>query len=334
MNAYELNSVEALRAHLAADRRLYEPRPDGQGGLHWQTVAADDAQAFEPGLEPPPFSAKAFFFPEREAMFRFERGRFVAVEPEPEAFTLFGLRACDLTAIAYQDRFFARDGHYQARREAALLVGMDCAASCTGGFCAALGSGPAVGDGLADLVLIPGASWRLLVNTAAGRAAVSGLDLKPAPRDWTRAREQTRQQAAAEQGDAAPLLAGIAALNAGRVPPQTWEALGPRCLGCSGCTSVCPTCSCFAPLDLPTDGGLRRERVWDSCLYEGFQKEASGHNGSPSPGDRVRRYWFHKFGDGFKREFGRYGCVGCGRCDRVCPGGIGARVVLKRLGGA
>ncbi|MNN90396.1 Anaerobic sulfite reductase subunit A [compost metagenome] len=77
---------------------------------------------------------------------------------------------------------------------------------------------------------------------------------------------------------------------------------------------------------------MQHERVWDSCLYEGFQKEASGHNPAAMPGQRVQRFWQHKFGEGFRREFGRYGCIGCGRCDQVCPGGIGVHAVMHKVG--
>ena len=336
MQAYSLLRPQDLRAHLARERRVYEARPDEQGGVHWQLVSSQDCTPFAPPREPPPFSAKSFFFAERELLFRFDGGQFYSAMPQVQPQALFGLQACDLQAVAYQDRFFADDPHYQARRQATLLIGVDCLHSCSGGFCSILDSGPTVRGRHADLILMPHdethAGWLLLVVSDAGRKALQGLSLPKAPDGWRAERAAHRATVAREQGEQGEIVEGIAALNAGEISHVTWDSLGLRCLGCSGCTSVCPTCSCYAPVDQSSaDGGAQRERVWDSCLYQGFQQEASGHNPSAAAGQRVQRFWSHKFGNGFKSRFEDYGCVGCGRCDRVCPGGIGAHGVMQRV---
>jgi len=82
---------------------------------------------------------------------------------------------------------------------------------------------------------------------------------------------------------------------------------------------------------LPDDQGFNQQRFWDSCLYEAFQREASQHNPSKQAGSRLRRFWTHKFSQSTLNTFGRYGCVGCGRCDMTCPGVIGAHAIMKRM---
>lgn len=59
MDAVELDRPERLRAWLARQRTVHEVRADGQGGWHWQALAADDAAPFDPPSVLPPFSASS-----------------------------------------------------------------------------------------------------------------------------------------------------------------------------------------------------------------------------------------------------------------------------------
>ena len=339
-------TVDGLRRAVARERTLYEVRRDAETA-DW--CAADATEPFDWGVPRPLPSAKRFFFPPREAVLRWE-GDALAEEPVAVTpFALFGLRACDAAALAYQDRFFARDPRYQARRAQALIVVVDCLAACEGGFCREMDAGPFAASGF-DLALTPLADGRVaaVAGTDAGRAVLTsaGVPLAADPGALAAARDGARRAAEATFPARPFIAAGIARINgragASGVPrsggapvPQLpeWHALGPSCLACTGCTSLCPTCSCYAVVDEGgTDRG-ERVRYWDSCLLEGFQREASGHHPAPHPGDRVRRFWYHKLSDDFVPEFGRYGCVGCGRCDITCPGSIGALRVLATLGG-
>jgi formate hydrogenlyase subunit 6/NADH:ubiquinone oxidoreductase subunit I len=149
----------------------------------------------------------------------------------------------------------------------------------------------------------------------------------------TRAAYEATHAAALASFPARPFIRrAIARISTRQITEAEWQALGPSCLACTGCTNLCPTCSCFTVVDEPGEGGGERVRHWDSCLLDGFQGEASGYHPAPHPGDRVRRFWDHKLSDDFTADFGRPGCVGCGRCDVTCPGSIGALAVLGRLG--
>jgi formate hydrogenlyase subunit 6/NADH:ubiquinone oxidoreductase subunit I len=326
-------AVDALRRAIAHERVLYEVRDQG-GDPDWTAVTGDEAFDFAAPLALG--GAKRFFFPPREVLLRWDGDRVEPVAPDVPPFALFGLRACDLTAIAYQDRFFADDPWYRRRRGAALLVGVDCRAACAGGFCADVDAGPSARGGY-DLNLALQDDGRVLleVATLAGRAALEGARLDPPTAD-----ARMRAAVARERGQARASFAtrpfvdrARARLDAGMIGDAEWGALAPRCLACTGCTNLCPTCSCFTVTDEPRNGAGERVRVWDSCLLEGFQREASGHHPAPRPADRVRRFWHHKLSRDFA-DFARPGCVGCGRCDVTCPGGIGALRVLETLGAA
>jgi sulfhydrogenase subunit beta (sulfur reductase) len=325
------DSVDALRRSLAQNRLLYEVQVDG-GAPEWRVSSA--AGPFAPDVPTPLTGAKRFFFPPRETLLSWRGDDVQAVEPRVRPFVLFGLRACDVAAIAYQDRFFATDAWYARRRAAALFVAVNCAKACPGGFCADVGAGPFAGGGF-DLCLTWLRDGRVFVEveTDAGRAALAAARLE------TRAADPPTCAAFAACREAALtsfpvrrfVRRAIVRLDAEEIADDEWQALGPACFACTGCTSLCPTCSCFTMVDEPRDGTGERVRVWDSCLLEGFQREASGHHPAPEPGDRVRRFWYHKLSRDFV-EFGRRGCVGCGRCDVTCPGSIGALRVLRALG--
>lgn len=344
-NTYLLKDLAVLKDHLAKHYSIIQIKKDADDEVYW---AEQESTATAPlfGHEYLPLaSPKAFLFPEQESLYKFDGESFKTILPKVQAIVLFGIQACDLTAIAYQDQFFKEDPYYQKRREHVLLVGIDCEAPCKGGFCAEVDAGPHVNDTTADLILsrlkidekMNTSQWLVIASTQKGLNSITDLLLEKAGAEHLTLRNKLKHKVRSEFSDFSYITNSIEYINDKSVPAKLWDELSVRCLSCSGCTNLCPTCSCYSTYEESkietASNNLEYEtvRVWDSCLFESFQREASNHNPSHQAAQRVERFWFHKFSDEFLPEFDRYGCVGCGRCEQTCPGTIGVHSVMKRI---
>ena len=277
-----------------------------------------------------PQALKPHLFTPREALWETERHadgqlEFRPVEPEPRSLAIIGVRACDLAALALQDSHFLRAGntdpYYARRREGLFLVAVNCthpAATC---FCVSTGDGPQAEQGC-DLVLDElDAGFAVAALSEAGEALQQQLPLQALTEEQQaqigRERETARsvQQRAMPAGNLRDHL-----FNAWEHP--RWAEVAERCLSCGNCTSVCPTCFCHQQVDVPTlDGGSATHyREWDSC----FTQNHSYIHGITLRADtrsRYRQWLTHKLGS-WHDQYGRSGCVGCGRCITWCPVGI------------
>ena len=103
--------------------------------------------------------------------------------------------------------------------------------------------------------------------------------------------------------------------------PQ-WERTAVRCLTCSNCTMVCPTCFCATIEDVTDLAGKQADRMrkWDSCFTLDFSYIHGGSVRTTAKA-RYRQWMTHKLAS-WVDQFGTFGCVGCGRCITWCPVGI------------
>ena len=250
-----------------------------------------------------------------------------------------GVRGCDLAALAISDRVFLDgehpDPHYRARREAPFIVAVDCGEPGGTCFCTSMGTGPAA-EGDADLRLTELCDesrheFLCRAGTEAGQAVLDRLPSRPAV-------EADRSAAAAVVAEAADRMGrtletdGLRErLQAGLEEPH-WDDVASRCLSCTSCTLVCPTCFCSTVEDVSDLTGTEatRTRVWDSC----FTLDHSYlHGGSvrATTAARYRQWLTHKL-DTWWDQFGTAGCVGCGRCTTWCPVGIDITVEAAAIG--
>ena len=109
------------------------------------------------------------------------------------------------------------------------------------------------------------------------------------------------------------------------------EAVEP--IGCGRCNFVCPTCTCYTMQDVfYTDNGKvgERRRVGASCMVDGYTNVAGGGQYRRTNGERMRFKVLHKIFD-FRKRFGYDMCVGCGRCDMVCPEYISFSACINKV---
>ena len=271
-----------------------------------------------------PGKPTAAFFPQQGTIFTSDGG--VLLEPPRPARPLFvlGFTGRDLSCLRFIDRFFAdgwRDDLYFRLRQGAVVAGLS-------GYCGLNGAllPPAGGD--CDLEFFwDGSRWLAIPYSETGMEIVAGL-----PDSVTPEEVELFTQASAQHPDENEKLLQRASelLRADRVPDSFWAEIGERCIACTGCNLACPTCTCFGVQDWGSARQTERSRIWDSCQLDGFMREASGHNPLGSEVLRSRRRIHHKLAAD-PEKWGEISCFLCGRCDAVCPTGIGIVAVARDL---
>ncbi|HTW76020.1 MAG TPA: 4Fe-4S dicluster domain-containing protein [Steroidobacteraceae bacterium] len=255
-------------------------------------------------------------------------GASTAQAEETPRFAFLGVRACELAAIAIQDRVLLggayRDGHYERRRRDNILIALNCSEAGGTCFCVSMQTGPAVRSGF-DLALTELLRERheLLVEVGSERGdeLIAGLQGRAAEEADLAAAAQVVARTAAHMGRSLQ-TGGLKELLQANLEHPRWDEVAERCLSCANCTLVCPTCFCTSVEDHTDLAGETavRERRWDSCFTLDFSYL---HGGSVRRQTRSRyRQWMtHKLANWFD-QFGTSGCVGCGRCITWCPVGI------------
>lgn len=280
-----------------------------------------------------PHSWKQFLFPPRIRLWGARRNGDGALEVEEEPtdetpLAFFGVRSCDLHAIATQDRVFLDgrfvDRDYAARREGAFVVAANCFEPGGTCFCVSMGTGPRAESGfdLAVTEILEGEHRVLVeVGTERGAAVLAELPSRAAMQPDVDAAEAAVAGAAARMGREMQAT-GLRDLLADNLEHPRWDDVAERCLTCGNCVLVCPTCFCSTVEDHTDLAGEQAERwrTWDTCFSV---DHAYIHGGSVRPTNRSRyRQWMtHKLGT-WHDQFGSSGCVGCGRCITWCPVGI------------
>lgn len=112
-----------------------------------------------------------------------------------------------------------------------------------------------------------------------------------------------------------------------------WDEYTARCINCGRCNFVCPTCTCFTMQDIYYTDNQKvgeRRRVAASCMVDRYTDVAGGGSYRKTNGERMRFKVLHKISD-FRKRFGFQMCVGCGRCEDVCPEYISFSTCINKV---
>ncbi|GHO88455.1 4Fe-4S dicluster domain-containing protein [Dictyobacter formicarum] len=303
---------------------------DEQDGGSYRLKQRHDDAFF--GYAVGPHSWKQFLHPPIIRLWRAQRdGHSIHIVEEDHItpkYAFIGVRSCELHAIAIQDRVFLQDAHvdpiYQERRKDLFIVAVNCGQAGGTCFCTSMQTGPRATFGydlaLTEIIDAYKHFFVVQVGSELGADVMCALDCRQARADELAQAEQVVEHTAQSMGrQMATSPHDLKDLLARNLEHPRWNDVAQRCLSCTNCTMVCPTCFCTTVEDATDLAGKETERVrkWDSCFNVDFSYLYGG-SVRASPKARYRQWMTHKLSTWYD-QFGSSGCVGCGRCITWCP---------------
>ncbi len=268
------------------------------------------------------YSFKEALLPLSQTLFFFTEDSVKEANPEKKGTIIF-LRSCDIHSLKRLDEIYLKNGfedyYYKRLRENAKFVLMGCDKGFDSCFCTAMGTNETD-------------QYDCSVEVKEGYAYINNKKT-----DW----DQLFKSHSESTPEVAPKFAQESKVKI-HIPEnltldvmnsKMWDEYDSRCINCGRCNFVCPTCTCFTMQDIfYTDNGKagERRRVQASCMVDGFTDVAGGGSYRKTNGQRMRFRVLHKIYD-YKKRTGEHMCVGCGRCEDICPEYISFTNCINKL---
>ena len=319
---------DKVLSELGRTYRLYAPvRKTGEGRFTDTDVIRYDFVNSVEEMEldqKSDYAFKEILTPLSETLFFFTESEVKTADRDAREAIIF-VKSCDMHAVKrldqiYLDNTFA-DPFYKEIRERVHFVLLGCPKSGEDCFCVDMGTNRTA-DGY----------WFSVDRTEDGGFACDVPEESLA--------ELFEKNSAAEQCVEPKYVTENAVhvtipdeIPSGIYKNSVWDEYSARCIGCGRCNFACPTCTCYTMQDVfYTDNGKvgERRRVGASCMVDGYTNVAGGGEYRRTKGERMRFKVLHKILD-FKKRFGYQMCVGCGRCDRICPEYISFSACINKV---
>ncbi|MBR2782728.1 MAG: anaerobic sulfite reductase subunit A [Firmicutes bacterium] len=311
---------------LSKDYRLYAPvLKKGEGRFTDTDVVrydfVTDLSEIELELKSD-YAFKEFMLPLSETLFFFTENQVKEADIDQRDVIVF-LRSCDMHAVRRLDYIYLKNGSeedyfYKRLREKVKFALIGCSHSYKDCFCVSMGTNVVKEDYVFSIDIDDG-TYRLDVKDEKIRELFRGID-----------EADVIPQYVVENNVKVSLPENVP-LSIYKSP--LWDEYTKRCVNCGRCTLVCPTCTCYTMQDVYyTDNGKvgERRRVAASCMIDGYTNVAGGGQYRKTNGERMRFKVLHKIHD-FKARTGYNMCVGCGRCDMVCPEYISFSNIINKV---
>lgn len=323
---YKLNkkAINDIFQNLSKEYVIYAPKLfEGEGSfsdtdrVRYGEIKTIDEIVFDKKAE---YSHKEVLIPISETLFFFTEDSIKEADARKKGAIVF-LRSCDLHAVKRTDDIYLKNGqedyYYKRIRENTKFILMGCENSFDNCFCVSMGTNTTDEyhaylkvNGDSVYVDVKDSEFEKLFNTN------EVIEVKP---DFVNVNNIS--------------VSVPENLSLDIMKSEMWKNYSSRCIACGRCNFVCPTCTCFTMQDIfYTDNGKagERRRVWASCHVDGFTNMAGGHSFRLDKGQRMRFKVLHKVYD-YKKKWGYHMCVGCGRCDDICPEYISFSNCINKL---
>lgn len=275
-------------------------------------------------VEKSQFSFKDILIPISETLFYFTEDRVLEANIPYERDVLVFLRSCDVHAVKSLDAIYLKNGYedpyYKRLREKIKFVLIGCEKAFENCFCVDMGTNQT--DNYVFSLDHKDGEFFCDVKDDEFTTVFENFADRQQNVEPQYVRETEKKVKVPQDVDG-----NYVAMS------DMWDEYDARCIACGRCNFSCPTCTCFSMQDIfyrdnPKSG--ERRRVWASCMVDGFTNVAGGGEYRIKHGQRMRFKVLHKIHD-FKLRYRFNMCVGCGRCDDVCPEYISFSTAVTRV---
>lgn len=323
---YKLNrrDINNIFEDLSKEYVIYAPKLfEGEGTysdtnrIRYGEVKTIDDIVFDKKAE---YSHKEVLLPISQTLFFFTEDSIKEADAPKKGAIIF-LRSCDLHGVKRIDDIYLKNGqedyYYQRLRENTKFILMGCENSFENCFCVSMGTNK--NDEYDAYIKVTGNDVYIDAKNEEINELFNTCEKSEIEPDFV---TNNNVKVSIPEN-----------LSLDVMKSEIWKDYSSRCIACGRCNFVCPTCTCFTMQDIfYTDNGKagERRRVWAACHIDGFTNMAGGHSFRLDKGQRMRFKVLHKVYD-YKKKWGYHMCVGCGRCDDICPEYISFSNCINKL---